>query len=262
MYNPAGADIIAPLASLFKDVVDCFDNIRLARNFEEDFDVHKLQLEIAQFRLARWGESVGFALEDLSDLYDCFKVREADLAYDILTKIVLQLKEAFNTASGYESRIEERSTSRELCGREYVEDNDEMAELHRKIRRQAISLPSQSPGSFVRGLGLASRWALYEPQHLTTLIGTVTCFIKELEDIFDMKEQQSVLCKKIAAELLSCGHEAQSLVREVAAEQDKPLRDVLGKGILSVSTRRSTRLASGSNAGAKSLLRNVRFSLP
>lgn len=49
------------LVGSFVACVDCFEYIRIGRNFGEDYQTSVIKLDLVRLRFTRWGEAVGIA---------------------------------------------------------------------------------------------------------------------------------------------------------------------------------------------------------
>jgi hypothetical protein len=50
---------VVALATIFDSALNCFKHVKVAKSFGVDYQTYVLRLQNLQFRLSRWGETVG-----------------------------------------------------------------------------------------------------------------------------------------------------------------------------------------------------------
>lgn len=125
-----------------------------------------------------------------------------------------------------------------------------MAKLHEKMRQLAIERQNRS------GVRQKARWALYQEKQFRRLIEDITELVNDLDNLFPATQQsQRELCD---IEVCAIGEGQDiSVVREIAAAQDKLLEQAITKAAESAgkshhivfSGSRNTGLQVGHNSG-------------
>ncbi|PVI05386.1 hypothetical protein DM02DRAFT_610705 [Periconia macrospinosa] len=156
------------VATVFSTCVDCFGYVQVAQDFSGDFQTCQLQLSCARLRLTRWGESIRifddptFSLETPS--------AGSRMTNDVLFRI-LELFEGVMKISKRYSAVR--------GGRKRLADETENAGSRIENKMKDLALGRQKkPGILKR-----TSWALYDAQHMKSVITDITNLIENLEKI-------------------------------------------------------------------------------
>jgi hypothetical protein len=225
MAETAGLVVgVVALAGLFNNTVECFEFVQLGRIFGKSFQTSQLKLDNVRLRLSRWGKSIGLDddVRDTVSLQGRFR-SEANVkkAEALLGHIIELFAKAESTSNKYKTRTEPQHHS--LAAYNPQTDLDPvMAKLHEKMRQLAIERQNRS------GLRQKAKWALYEEKQFRRLIEDITELVDSLVELFPATQQsQRELCD---AEVAAIGEgEGISVLREIAADQDKLLEDAIAK---------------------------------
>ncbi|USP81614.1 hypothetical protein yc1106_08888 [Curvularia clavata] len=227
MAETAGLVVgVVALASLFNNTVECFEFVQLGRAFGKDFQTSQLKLDNARLRLSRWGKSL--SLED--DVRDIVSLQqrfgsEANVkhAEALLGQIVDLLADTEGVSNKYRSRAGPQDSS--LAVYDPQTDLDlATAKLHEKMRQLAIERQNRS------SIRQKAKWALYQEKHFRRLIEDITDLVNDLGTLFPATQQtQRELCDM---EVSAIGEgEGISILREIAATQDKLLEQAITKAM-------------------------------
>jgi Skp family chaperone for outer membrane proteins len=225
MAETAGLVVgVVALAGLFNNTVECFEFVQLGRTFGKNFQTSQLKLDNARLRLSRWGKSL--SLDDdvrkTVSLQGCFG-SEANVkhAEALLGQIIELFAEAEGVSNRYKSRTEPHEASLAVYDPQADLDST-MAKLHRKMRQLAIERQNRS------GVRQKAKWALYQEKHFRRLIEDINELVNDLDDLFPAAQQsQRDLCD---IEVSTIGEgEGISVLREIAAAQDKLLEQAITK---------------------------------
>jgi hypothetical protein len=225
MTETAGLAVgVVALAGLFNSTVECFEFVQLGRTFGKSFQTSQLKLDNARLRLSRWGESIGLN-DDVRDTVSlqgrCGSEATVKHAEALLGQIVELFAEAEGTSNKYKKRKEPQHDS--LAAYDPQTDLDPViAKLHEKMRQLAIERQNRS------GVRQKAKWALYEEKQFRRLIEDIIELVDSLVELFPATQQsQRELCD---AEVAAIGEgEGISVLREIAADQDKLLEDAIAK---------------------------------
>jgi Prion-inhibition and propagation/SesB domain on fungal death-pathway protein len=218
-----GVGVIA-LAGLFNNAVECFEFIQLGHSFGKNFQTSQLKLDNARLRLSRWGDSLGLNgdISDTKALQERFGSTQNVSQAEALLGQILEL---FAEAEGVSTKYKDRTATDDSGLAVYNPQTDfvpAMAALHHKMRQLSVERQNRT------GLRQKARWALYEEKHFRRLIEDVTDLISGLVELFPAsKALQQKLCETEACTLGA--NESLSVLREIAAEQDKFLEAALAK---------------------------------
>jgi WD40 repeat protein len=233
-------DVVA-IAGLFNNTVECFEFVQLGRTFGKSFQTRQLKLDNARLRLSRWGKSLDLdddarATVSLQGRFGSaanFKHAEA-----LLGQIVELFAEAEGVSNKYKSKTKPQDGS--LVVYDPQTDLDPvMAKLHEKMRQLAIERQNRS------GVRQKAKWALYQEKQFRRLIEDITELVNDLDDLFPATQQSRRDLCDIEVSTIGEG-EGMSVLREIAADQDKLLEQVITKAM------ENTGLQPGHNLGTMS----------
>lgn len=225
MAETAGLVVgVVALAGLFNNTVECFEFVQLGRSFGKDFQTSQLKLDSARLRLSRWGKSLDLDedVRNTASLQGRFgsglNIKHAEV---LLGQIVELLARAEGVSNNYKSRTAPQDDSLAVYNPQ-TELDPAMARLHNKVRQLAIERQNRS------GVRQKAKWALYQEKQFRRLIEDITELVDSLVELFPATQQaQRELCD---AEVSAIGEsEAISVLKEIAAAQDKFLEQAITK---------------------------------
>ncbi|KAF2877986.1 prion-inhibition and propagation-domain-containing protein [Massariosphaeria phaeospora] len=121
------AGLVIGLPSLFSSALECFQYVRLGREFAGDFETCQLKLDLAGLGLSRWGKSIGLDKVELLEELPIPK-SEAVTSRDVLKRILKLFGDAetkSKTLKGLGSKVQWALYKRD----EYVKIVDTINEL-------------------------------------------------------------------------------------------------------------------------------------
>jgi hypothetical protein len=245
MAETAGLIVgVVALAGLFNTTVECFEFVQLGRNFGKDFQTSQLKLDSARLRLSRWGTSLGLGedVRDVTSLQGRFG-SEANVKH--AEALLGQIVELFADSEGVSNKYKSRASSQNDNLAVYNPQLDlepAMAKLHNQMRQLAIDRQVRS------GMRQKAKWALYQGKQFERLIEDITELVDSLVGLFPaVQQQQRELCD---IEVSSIGEgEDLSLLREVAAVQDKLLEQAIEKAADGVDKSHRIMFSGSLNTG-------------
>lgn len=225
MAEAAGLVVsVVALAGLFNNTVECFEFVQLGRTFGKDFQTSQLKLDNARLRLSRWGKSLHLDddVRNTTSLQGHFGSESTiEHAEGLLGKIT----ELFADAEGVSNKYKNQTAPQDGSPVVYSPQKDldpPIAKLHEKMRQLAIERQNRS------GIRQKAKWALYQEKHFRRLIEDITELVDSLVELFPATQQaQRELCD---TEVSAIGEsEAISVLKEIAAAQDKFLEQAITK---------------------------------
>jgi len=225
MAETAGLVVgVAALAGLFNNTVECFEFVQLGRSFGTNFQTCQLKLDNARLRLSRWGKSMGLD-EDARDAESLERHFGSASALRHAEELLGQIAELFVEAEGVSNKYKSRSEPQNGSLAVYDPQTDldpGLAKLHEKMRQLAIERQNRS------GLRQKTKWALYQEKQFRRMIEDISELVDGLVELFPATQQsQRDLCD---IEVSTIGQdEAISVLREIAAAQDKLLEQAITK---------------------------------
>ncbi|OQD71814.1 hypothetical protein PENPOL_c001G01933 [Penicillium polonicum] len=227
---------------LFNDAVQSFGYIQMGSNFGQSFQTSLLKLDVVRLRLTRWGQSVGLANVEDGDVKQLQMTNLASEDQEQVQDLLAQILELFAEAEGASKRLRRRNPT--LKALDPAEELDGVsASLHQKMEDLAKKRQGKSE------LEQDQVTILYEEKNFARLIEDIGELVDGLVDLFPgIQEEQRKLCEEEVSGL-NVNEGALSLLKEVAAGQDKLLSDTVVKVIQSTTTYTNSVVFSGPNSG-------------
>lgn len=248
--------ILKEQSRIFSTTVQSFGHVQMGANFQSSFKVNLLKLDVVCLRLARWGKSVGLANFDGAKFLQI--TRLAPENREEVQSLLNQIMELFADAREASRRFEKRNKNVALSALDPIEQLDGVsALLHEKIQ----DLVKKRQGKFELE---PDEWTLYEEKNFARLIEDIGELVESLIDLFPgLQEEQRKLCEEEVSELRN-KRVRLSLIKDVAAGQDKLLSDTAAKAMKSVTTYSRSVVFSGVNSGLQignnsGQISNIRF---
>ena len=221
---------IVTLANLFNNAVDCFEYVQLGRNFGTNFQTSLLKLENARLRLSRWGQAVGLSGDPQNaPSLQAVAIAAGDTpkAERLLGQILKLFVDAEGVSTNYKSRT--RADDPSLTVLDVRSNMDPLSQsLYEKMRDLSTKRQNRTP------LRQKVKWALYEEKHFKRLIDDIVDLVNNLVREFPaVQQEQQKLCK---LEVSNIGtDESLSILKDIAAAQDKDLENAISEVLPSVS---------------------------
>ncbi|KAG9228056.1 prion-inhibition and propagation-domain-containing protein [Amylocarpus encephaloides] len=219
---------IAGLASIFNNIVDSFEYIRLARSFGRTFETNLLRLDVARLRLSRWGEAVGLSgnVTD-QDTRQYTSILSDDVilvANDILGRILQLFAECEKVSSQF--RMGKKPDDQSLQNYDERQDlGTASTSLHGKMRELSIKRQNRT------ALAKKVRWTIYSEKQFEELVNEITRLTDELMNLVPGEvELQKRLCHSEVVQI----SESFGTLATVAKGQDEMFWSVFVQGLKSV----------------------------
>ncbi|KAK3942580.1 prion-inhibition and propagation-domain-containing protein [Diplogelasinospora grovesii] len=235
---------VVGLASLFNNVIDCFEYIHIGKSLGSNLQVHLLRLDNARLRLSRWGDALGLsggAIDDTTALpSNVWSEADKRKAEDNLGQILEQFNKAWKISAQYKIR-------KESDGDEGSLDLATLS-LHEKMRE--LSKKRQNRATLAKKM----KFALYDEKHLRTLVDDITNLTNELVDLFPaQKPKQSELAAREVAEFT----EPLRVLSTATTGQDELLASALAQilkpadNLMNFYTEKSNVMKMGTDTGGR-----------
>ncbi|KAJ5668369.1 uncharacterized protein N7477_006939 [Penicillium maclennaniae] len=227
---------------LFNDAVQSFEYIQMGSNLRQSFQTSLLKLDVVRLRLTRWGQSVGLANVDDGDVKQLRMTNLAPEDQEQVQDLLAQILELFAEAGAASKRLRRRNPN--LTVLDPAKELDGVsALLHQKMDDLAKKRQGKSE------LERDQATILYEEKNFARLIEDIGELVDGLVELFPgIQEEQRKLCEEEVSGL-NANEGALSLLKEVAAGQDKLLSDTVVKVIQSTTTYTNSVVFSGPNSG-------------
>lgn len=199
-------------AGALGQVLECFEYVYIARNFNGDYQTYQIRLDNARLRLSRWGSSVNLKAAPQ---------KEQDQAERTLLAIYNHFERVEKLSREFADKHHKSGESLNHQETEGAKGLDKIREvLHEKLRK--LSLNHQPSKSVLK----KTKWAIYSAEHMKDLIENLATLTTELVELFPKaKEEQKALCEREMLEFL----ESLRTLRDDIGTQDKILAEALKK---------------------------------
>jgi hypothetical protein len=159
----------------------------------------------------------------------------------LLGQIVELFAEAEGVSNRYRGRTEPQDSSLAVYNPQ-IDLDPAMAMLHEKMRQLAIERQSRS------GIRQKAKWALYQEKQFRRLIEDITELVEDLDVLFPAVQHfQRDLCD---IEVSTIGEgQGMSVLREIAATQDKLLEQVIMRSTQSADKSHHIIFSGSGNTG-------------
>ncbi|CAG5138807.1 uncharacterized protein ALTATR162_LOCUS443 [Alternaria atra] len=239
---------VISLASLFNNVIDCFEYVHIGKSFGSNFELYLLKLDNAQLRLSRWGDDLGLSGGGINDATalpsNVWSEANQHKAEQNLGHILEQFSKAMEISKQYKTDKATDSESLTIV-------NDGMMDpmtfsLHEKIR--AMAKKRQNGASLAKKI----KFTLYDEKHLKALVDEITNLTNQLVDLFPARKQRQV---ELAAREVSDLIEPFLELGNAARGQDEDLMLALEKiikpanNLMTFNTEKSNVGKMGSDTG-------------
>ncbi|KAL5335584.1 prion-inhibition and propagation-domain-containing protein [Aspergillus crustosus] len=244
LKQDAMLEILEEQTRLFNNAVQSFEYIQMGANFGTSFQTSLLKLDVVRLRLTRWGQSVGLANVNDGDTKQLRMTKVASEDREQVQDLLGQILELFAEAEAASKRLRRRNPT--VLALDPAEELDSVsAALHQKMgdlvkKRQGTSELEQEQDQVT---------ILYEEKNFARLIEDISELVDGLVDLFPgIQEEQRKLCEEEVSGFKT-NEGALSLLKEVAAGQDKMLSETVVKVIQATTTYTNSVVFSGPNSG-------------
>lgn len=248
--------ILKEQSRVFSNTVQSFGQIQMGANFHGSFKVNLLKLDVVCLRLARWGQSVGIANFDGAKSLKTTKLAPENR--EQVQNLLNQILELFADAKAASKRFEKRNEDVALSALDPIAELDGVsALLHEKIQ----DIVKKRQGQFELE---SDEWTLYEEKNFARLIEDIGELVDNLIELFPgIREDQRKLCEEEVSEMRN-KRVRLSLIKDIAAVQDKLLSDTAAKAMKPATTYSKSVVFSGVNSGLQignnsGQISNIRF---
>ena len=188
---------VVGLVGAFTACVDCFDFIRIGRNFGEDYEMYMVKLDIVRLRFTRWGETTGMTTENEEAAAAKLKslLKDPDTEFSLVERTLGQILRLFESAAETSKLLAiKTSVMRNTTDRNTSDGPATMRHLHEVLRNLAIRRQKRS------SVLQKTSWALYRKREFNTLIGNLTDLVSALVKLTPLQPQRD-LCSQDLVEL-------------------------------------------------------------
>lgn len=215
----------AGIGQLFTSCVTCFSYVQIGRRFGKSFQTDLLTLKVLEMRLSRWGVAV--KVYDDPPLAPLRQQGATDAEVEVARTILQQILLIFEDSAKVSRKFKLNAKLGEDLSTLTVEDLDPATRLATNTMRD-LAARRRKGASYVK----LTSWALYEKQHLSSLINQITRLLENLEQVFPVPQLEVVLSshRSQEAEVIRAGVESEENVEgilkklaEVATRVDKAL---------------------------------------
>ncbi|THW05865.1 hypothetical protein D6C85_09888 [Aureobasidium pullulans] len=208
------------LSSLFNNVIDSYQYVRLGKQYARDFATNQTKLDLSRLQLSRWGEALHLdtPLTEIKSLPVTLASPDGiDQAQSTLGQILDLLEVYQNSSAKYAARnAPEADDTLDPSG----------LTLHQKVHKLISQRQRQT------SLKTKTAWALYGKDDLTRLVGDITELTSKLVELFPTAKARQLELARTEVNEIEEGIQSLSLVHGVAQYQDKIFFDAVKAAML------------------------------
>ncbi|KAI4639908.1 hypothetical protein J4E93_008707 [Alternaria ventricosa] len=225
------------IAALFNNALECFQYVRVAKDFGQDFETYRIRLHLSEIRLSHWGSVVGVTDTDNETPLHC-SPGEQEIAQRTLRQII----KLFQATEDKAKSLERRSSEPEL--------SDRMRKLCDNMNKLALGRTNKASKA-KDGLYTKTKWALFSREGFIKLVESITNLVNELIAAFPdgIKKNRERLCNEDVEELVANEPEVSTLLKDALGEDDEQMQSALQKAAAATHQNTTTFSGSGENKG-------------
>ncbi|KAK0609268.1 Heterokaryon incompatibility protein S [Lasiodiplodia hormozganensis] len=180
-------DIISATTTLLDAALACFERVQIARSFDQDFNSHRIKLDIIQLRLSRWGEAAGLysSSSDSTALSKAdgqsgatneqtpLRIADHDAARDLLQAIADQFALAQEQAASIAPPQKDGM----------IDPANDLSSPTRTLRTKLRAALGRRRAALVKATH-SVQWAFYKKQQFDDFVADISESIDQLEALF------------------------------------------------------------------------------
>jgi hypothetical protein len=242
-------DVTSTVVSLLGAAIDGFNHIQLAREFETDFAMHQLKLDVLQLRLSRWGQVAGISA-DRTSIQKYLDAPEDTTAKDgHKNKIQVILEAIEETLDRAQRQAGKEDHSFDVKNREILDPELHVPNGMKRIRQRLRASLRKREIQFMKVAG-SVKWAFYKKEKFESFVAAISSLITNLEDLFpeDQKQQLRDLSNEECKDMSRPNLED---LNEIAEDCDPWLKDAVEEKLKNASDGSGTyvNVSAPHNAG-------------
>jgi vacuolar-type H+-ATPase subunit I/STV1 len=180
---------VVGLVGTFTACINCFDLVRVGRNFGSDYETSVIKLDLIRLRLTRWAEAIGIAQEDeaaaLAQLKD--RLENPDRDVEIVERSLGQILHLFERSAETSKRLALRSSNDKAASIESGNfENSTMQNLHKSMRN--LALQRQKRSTILQKIS----WTFHRKRDLRDLIEDLSELVSQLVELAPTKAQKEL----------------------------------------------------------------------
>lgn len=251
----------------FNAIVEDIRYCRIAKSIGPDFEASKLKLAITEYRIVRWGKSVGLTEQDVAntaqsdlDMHLLVPEERRKQAQVLLEGVEKRLKEAREKMDRLEHSVKgEKKEKLAFLRKSSVNENrtplqvgGEVNIMHEERQTEALiksldtlRLKHTGPMSFKQKMS----WTLFTKAELESLLTELRGMVEDLEKLFPGVDQARAELVAEEAGIFETEHARKLLMGMAAAVQDKELVEAMRRAESSGGDSRTITNNFGTNDG-------------
>ncbi|KAF4536423.1 Small secreted protein [Lasiodiplodia theobromae] len=187
-------DIISATTTLLDAALACFERVQIARSFDQDFNSHRIKLDIIQLRLSRWGEAAGLytsstASGDSTALTKAsgngqseappLRIADHEAARDLLQAIADQFAVAQEQAASIQPAPKDGGM---------IDPANDLSSPTRTLRTKLRAALGRRRAAVVKATH-SVQWAFYKKQQFDDFVAEISENISSLEELFPAADE-------------------------------------------------------------------------
>lgn len=248
-------DIANGIITSFATVLQCFEYIQIARNFEDDYEFYQLKLDIARLRLSRWGEAAGIgqvtnpsgeASSGSIESASASALRISEEKHGDAEHCFHKIHQLFKRAQRDSADLNSHSTPESAP----CDPTDDLPPRGKRLRLKLLAFVEKRRGQIVNQANIF-KWVFYKKERFDEFLNKLLDLIKELEELFppETKKKLEELSKEefdeirtgnltVLKDVVECDPYLEALVKEALMGQPQ-------------STQKHISISAGINNGVQ-----------
>ena len=238
MAEAAGLTLgVLGITALFNNALECFQYVRVAKDFGQDFETYQIRLHLSEIRLSHCGSVVG-----ITDTEDETRLHCSPDEQEVAQRTLKQIIKLFQVTEEKAKNLERRSSEPEL--------GDRMRKLCDKMNKLALGRTNKASKT-KDGLYTKTKWALFSRDGFIKLVESISSLVNELIAAFPdgIKKKRERLCDEDVEELVANEPELSTLLKDALGEDDEQMHGALQKAVAATHQNTTTFSGSGENKG-------------
>ncbi|KAE8151677.1 prion-inhibition and propagation-domain-containing protein [Aspergillus avenaceus] len=219
---------------LFQFAIDTLARIQLARDFQDDFEIYQMKLEVIRIRLSRWGEIADITTIDRTNNGSKTSTGTGEgqtLDLGLIKSLLEGIYDRLHTAQREAGKIQ-RSLKPD-GGEQPLDPETDLPDDLKKIRNRFITFLAKrkvQASKFFKSI----KWVFYKKEHFDRFVRDISELIEGLEQAIPENDRQRLqqLSEEECRDISKAGlEELKSIVDECDPWLGKSVEEALGAGV-------------------------------
>jgi hypothetical protein len=209
------------VAALFNNALECFQQVRVAKDFGRDFETYQCELSLLELRLSQWGAATGISMIKQDGDLQC-STNEKETVRRVLEQIIRLFEDTDKKTKGLSTHSRGVSES---------DFSDRMKELCGTMK--GLSTARMNKAYMVKKDPVTkTKWALFSRDDFNSLMDSISGLVNELIATFSAEgtvKKRTELCDADAVELVQTNKDDVTTLKDALGKDDEQMRGALDR---------------------------------